>query len=267
MPDPNRDPIRYQEHAPGPALAALVRCYWTVNGVAPQERRPNRVMPDGCMDVIFDLRPQSERRVYVVGAMLESAVFQHSGTIDFLGVRFVPGAVTLFLDLEADALTARTHTGTDFWPEAGALHDALGEIPPALRLPMLEAFLVRQLNERRRDELALRAMGIIERSRGLLTVGAIRESLGVTERTLQRSFNYAVGLTPKQAIRVARFRHAVALLAGREPPSLARLSVLTGYVDQPHFTRDFHALAGLTPGAYAAERLVGFVQDQDATAD
>ena len=41
-----------------------------------------------------------------------------------------------------------------------------------------------------------------------------------------------------------------------------------GYYDQSHLTRDFVALAGMTPGAYAADAVlapeVRFVQDAEA---
>jgi AraC-like DNA-binding protein len=47
--------------------------------------------------------------------------------------------------------------------------------------------------------------------------------------------------------------------------SLADVATESGYYDQSHLTRDFAALAGMTPGAYAAEAEsvpeVRFVQD------
>jgi len=50
--------ITYAEHAPGVGLADAVRCYWTIRGEpdASDPERINRILPDNCIDVIFDLQ-------------------------------------------------------------------------------------------------------------------------------------------------------------------------------------------------------------------
>jgi hypothetical protein len=75
--------ITYREIAPSPALAGLVRCYWQIRS-ADEIGRPvrNRVLPDGCADIIVNFgrpllaadavsRKPAEARVtpFVVGAM------------------------------------------------------------------------------------------------------------------------------------------------------------------------------------------------------
>jgi AraC-like DNA-binding protein len=59
-----------------------------------------------------------------------------------------------------------------------------------------------------------------------------------------------VGVAPKLACRVARFRAAVSLLHDRPRTDLSAVAFDAGYADQPHLTREFRALAGMTPGAY-----------------
>jgi AraC-like DNA-binding protein len=52
---------------------------------------------------------------------------------------------------------------------------------------------------------------------------------------------------------VLRFERAVGLMrSGRE---LADVAYSCGYYDQPHFNRDFRALAGTTPSDYLARAL------------
>lgn len=48
--------------------------------------------------------------------------------------------------------------------------------------------------------------------------------------------------------RISRFQVAVETLADSASPSLAELAADTGYSDQAHMTREFRALADLTPG-------------------
>jgi transcriptional regulator GlxA family with amidase domain len=81
-------------------------------------------------------------------------------------------------------------------------------------------------------------------------------------------FRRQFGITPKAYARLLRFGHATALLT--ETPtmrSLAEVATDAGYYDQSHLTRDFAALAGLTPGTYAADAEsvpeVRFVQDPE----
>jgi AraC-like DNA-binding protein len=268
--------LTYREHTPAPALAALVRCYWTVRGVTPSADLPlNRVLPDGCLDVIFDLadNPDADQpageRAYVVGAMLEAEVFRHAGAMDMVGVRFAPGAAPLFLRTPAHELTATVATASAIWSDAPDVLAQLRETPALSdRLRLLDEYLLARLDAQDKAGLALRGMNAIERSRGLISLTALRAELATGERTLQRRFEDWVGLTPKQALRIARFRHALSLLFAKPRHTLARIAAICGYSDQAHLTNEFQALARITPRAYAQERgLVGFLQDAATEAD
>jgi AraC-like DNA-binding protein len=213
------------------------------------------------MDVILDFRAAAHRSAFVVGAMPTAEVFPQMGTLDMIGVRFVPGASIAFLDVHARHLSARVIPAFDLLPGAADLIERLRHAYPDERRAHLEAFLLDRLRRRAPLEPARVAMAAIERSAGALDVRTLTRSLGLTERTLQRSFDRAVGLSPKQAIRIARFRSVVgALESGKR--SLSELAYDCGYADQAHLTRDFTALSGLSPRRFLEERrLVGFVQD------
>lgn len=74
------------------------------------------------------------------------------------------------------------------------------------------------------------------------------------ERTLPRLFRtYVVGVSPKWVIQSYGFHEALArLVAGAFDG--AALAQEPGYFDQAHFIRDFRALVGCTPAAYARRR-------------
>lgn len=84
--------------------------------------------------------------------------------------------------------------------------------------------------------------------------GRAKAAVGVTTRHLERLFADAVGLTPKVACRIGRFRSALRML--RRTPSIpwSRLAYAAGYHDRPHLIREFKAFAGLRPEALRAER-------------
>ena len=81
-------------------------------------------------------------------------------------------------------------------------------------------------------------------------------------------FRRQLGITPKAYARLLRFGHASTLFMEASPRrSLADVATTAGYYDQSHLTRDFTALAGMTPGTYAADAEsvpeVRFVQDPE----
>ena len=57
-------------------------------------------------------------------------------------------------------------------------------------------------------------------------------------------------MAPKAFSRLLRFERAAALLARGTPP--AEVSTACGFFDQPHLNREFRALAGRAPAAFAA---------------
>jgi AraC-like DNA-binding protein len=76
---------------------------------------------------------------------------------------------------------------------------------------------------------------------------ALCDLAALSPRTLQRRMRAALGCTPKQLQRLARFQRASLALALDPAADLADLAYALGYADQPHFTREFSAFAGLSP--------------------
>ncbi|WP_378729946.1 helix-turn-helix domain-containing protein [Nocardia brasiliensis] len=90
-------------------------------------------------------------------------------------------------------------------------------------------------------------------SRGQVRIGELAESLGWSHKRLWARFESQIGLTPKRAAMLVRFRHAVdGLLAGRPAADVA---VDCGYTDQAHLCRDVSIFADHTPGALTAHYL------------
>jgi transcriptional regulator GlxA family with amidase domain len=84
-------------------------------------------------------------------------------------------------------------------------------------------------------------------------VAALAAGTGWSRRHLLTRFRAQVGLGPKAAGRVLRFRRAADLLAAGPAGTLADLAVACGYADHAHLDREFRALAGCTPTTYLAE--------------
>ena len=76
----------------------------------------------------------------------------------------------------------------------------------------------------------------------------------MSERTLQRLFRRYVGVGPKWVLQRARLHDAVDRIDAGRVTDLASLALELGWFDQAHFTRDFTALVGQSPAAYAGRK-------------
>ena len=228
---------------------------------------PALVLPTGSTDVFFNfgeladppgassdtsLTPHS----YVAGPIRRAFNAKLARNMDLVGVRFKPGASALFLHTAVDELVAsEVDVHAVLGSEGIEVESCLSDPGTGQRLAHLERFLVRRLERSNGpDADVVRAVSLIERSRGHLTMRSLREELGIRERRLQRKFKDHVGLTPKGYTRIVRLRRLVTLLDRRPEADFLELVHGEGFYDQAHLIREFKAGTGLTPGAYARSR-------------
>jgi len=253
------------EGAPSARLAPWVACVWTMDG-AGELARQHRVLPDGCVDVIAD---RLTGQTYVVGAMTTAIVVPLVPRASLCGIRFLPGAALSFLDTPIHELTdRRVSLGGLRGSRSIDLADALlGRPSPIVLDDLVTRLGGRVAMPRHSERLATSAISLLRRSRGRGSIRDVGAALGVGERRLERAFDQCVGLNPKAFARMLRFRRALRSMGSHDAPALAAVALDAGYADQAHFAREFKALAGITPSAYAVERRVGFVQDEGCVAD
>ncbi|MFC9993928.1 helix-turn-helix domain-containing protein [Nocardia sp. NPDC127526] len=90
-------------------------------------------------------------------------------------------------------------------------------------------------------------------SGGQVKIGGLAESLGWSHKRLWARFESQIGLTPKRAAMLVRFRSAVdGLLADRPAAAVA---MDCGYTDQAHLCRDVSIFTGRTPGSLTTHYL------------
>jgi AraC-like DNA-binding protein len=251
-------------YPPPPALADLVRCVWTLEGVpAPV---PQRVLPDGCVEIVYNLGSPLRRlgedgglqaiqpRAQVIGPTTRHVRLLGGGPVSVVGARLRPGAAPAFV---ASGLGELRDGYAELVSAAPALDRALLDQlavagDGATRAALLFAALASSARRERLDPAALAAADEVERRGGLLAVGGAARRLGLSARTLERRFLRAVGVGVKRLSRLVRLQSVLAASAGR--PRLATM-LAAGYFDQSHFLRDFRELAGTSPSRFfAAER-------------
>jgi AraC-like DNA-binding protein len=242
----------YVEHAPPPALAPFVECFWT-RGPQPEDAEPARILPDGCVDVIVDLAGRG--RAFVVGPMTRALLVPRAGEHDFVAARLRPGAAPAFFAAALDEWRDLQVELADAWHGGGAVADALAGAPDGgTRLAALARELAARIaRSPARATLATRAVALARAVRGAdaeLSVAALAAALGLTRQHLARTLQAGAGLAPKTLQRIARMQRALELLQASPALGLARIALDAGYADQSHLTGELKALTGRTPGEW-----------------
>lgn len=123
------------------------------------------------------------------------------------------------------------------------------------RFDLLEAFLRRRLAaEFTPSGPVTRAWQRLQETDGAVRVGALAREVGWSRRHLSAEFGAQIGLPPKRAARLLRFR-ALLRDVERVPAGWADAALAHGYYDQPHLDREFRAFTGVTPSAWMARRV------------
>ena len=191
--------------------------------------------------------PSAAEDLVVLGLLLAllEAVGLHDVEAEIEGQRVFPDASELVLQ----RLSQRARTGTWFvrWrPPAPA--PALAE--PAARLRPTHANVPANLCAALPwPEIAHRCASVVlDDLMQRRTVGDVAHNIGTSARSLQRALAVA-GLSYSSVLAEARLRAAGWWLLESTLP-IAQVGFLSGYADQPHFTRDFSRRIGLAPGRY-----------------
>lgn len=233
--------MEYQEHPPSAQLAAWVACTWERcdGGGAPV-----RVVPDGCVDIIWTRGAGTT----VVGANTTAFLVALPAGTHVVGVRLRPGAAPPLIGVDGAALRdARVPLHALWGDEGRRLAQRLDEAAdPGAAL--LAALAPRATAAGAPDALVQAAVALLHDS--ARPVGELARELCVSERQLRRRVAAAVGYGPKRLARVLRLGRALAAARGGE--ELARVAADAGYADQSHLAGDCRELAGVPPSALLA---------------
>ncbi len=187
---------------------------------------------------------------FVAGLYDSPVVVGDDGRQAGVQTNLTPLGAGMLLGLPMRELTGQTVALDDVLQDE--LSEQLGELGdwPA-RFAALDGFLLRRLREPRlpRPDVAY-AWSRLNAASGRVPIAELCRELGCSARHLSARFGEEIGMTPKAFSRLLRFERAAALLTDGAPP--AEVSAICGFSDQPHLNREFRALAGRAPAAFAA---------------
>jgi AraC-like DNA-binding protein len=238
----------YRELPAPPGLAPWVACAWELR--AGPDGHVHRVLPDGCMDVVWDERDG----LRAVGPNLTAFLARMAPGAAAVGVRMRPGGAPPVFGVTGEALRDATVPAEDLWgDDARRLAERLHRAPPgADRAHRLLGWLgVRALGSPRPDPLVA---AVARRVAGdpRATVAGMADDAGIGARHLRRRVAREVGYGPRRLARVLRLQRAVALAHAAPGAGLADLAARAGYADQAHLSHECRDLAGLPPSRLLA---------------
>ena len=235
----------YREVPAPPGLAPWVACVWELR--AGPDGHVHRVLPDGCMDLLWD----DASGLHAVGPNLTAFLAGVAPGAAVTGVRMRPGGAPPLFDVPAEALREATVPAQDLWgDDARRLTARLeGDRGPADRAQRMLGWLgARARRAPRPDPL------VAEVARRLAgdpraTVGRMADDAGIGARQLRRRVVAQVGYGPRRLARVLRLQRTVALAAAEPDAGLSELAFRAGFADQAHLSHECRDLAGLPPSA------------------
>ena len=266
--------MHFSQHAAPPPLAHWAKSIWCARGTRTEFDAPEPIVPDGCVEIIFNLAdPFADHRGLqpldlIAGQMTGPVTAVATGDVDLIGVRLRPGRAGAALRTPMWELRDRLIAASSAIGGAAQLVEELRELPRPHRLDHLCATLSRRFDGRRVPATGAidHALAAIELHRGNVAIDDVAREVGITRRHLERRFKDEVGLGAKHMARIRRVHAALDLM--REQPLLsgADISAWCGYSDQAHLIRECKALTGRTPARLTtSERsLAGLMREAGA---
>jgi AraC-like DNA-binding protein len=237
----------YLEYSPSPRLNPFVASYWSLQVSEIKEPENYRVLPDGCIDLLFDniSRPSG----VIVGSMTKSVSVTLQPNANYFGVRFRPGGASSFLNISLKEIADTQLKLEDVWRNAySEFSDVMDNKQVKRQIETVENLLEKQLsNNAIGNRKVQAAITLLNAHDGNYPVNMLSKTLEISRQHLNRIFTEAVGLNLKMFSRIVRLQ--AALKCARRAPvnDWALFALENGYYDQAHFISDFKDLTGVTP--------------------
>jgi AraC-like DNA-binding protein len=240
----------HARYHPSPDLEPFLEHLWSVAWDCPPDR-PARVetLPHPTVHLIFENGVGG--RIGGVARGKFSTLLQGQGRI--IAAKFRPGGFFPFVRCPVSQFSGKILDVGEYWGREGAAvtKAVLAEPDDDARHRLVEEFL---RNRQPVIDDAARRTGLmaeaIATDRSLTSVEELCRRNDLNVRALQRLFARYIGVNPKWVIQRYRLHEAAEQLA-RRPGNQAVLAAELGYADQAHFVRDFKAVVGISPAAYA----------------
>lgn len=254
----------YSEISPSLHLSEFVKCFWSIEDSADTGGDSEPVVPDGCLEIVFNLADRFERIhgadnietqpvTIVAGQMRRSVLIRPTGLISLFGIRFHHAGAFPFFKFSLSELIDRIEDIDSIWGADGReIEERICQAETfAERVAIIETiFTALLISSKKVDSSIIEVAQLIVRLNGAIPVRRVAKLIGVSERRLEREFKQKIGLSPKRFSRIIRFQKLLKSLEGSGSQGLLDKALAFGYYDQAHMVHEFKEFAGKSPTTF-----------------
>ena len=258
----------YQVYTPSRELQPFIKCFWSLDDKKQDEPVRQRVLPDGCMEMIFHYRDPYRQyfedgssiiqpRSFVFGQITKYIEIAPTGSSGIISARFLPEGLCPFINMPVIALENKAVPFAEIFADGTALEEQIIKANNNKeRIKLIESFLLSKLIEPTTiDAITRSCVEVIFQSQGQIGVVELAGKMKINRRNMERKFITVIGMSPKQLARVARLQSTLKMLDQKKFASLTSLAYENGYYDQAHFIKDFKDFTGMSPKSFYADNL------------
>lgn len=221
----------------------MIDAVWETTSPAAGADGEVRVLPDGCVDLVW----HGDRLVVAGPDRVARMATVRPGDAS-CGIRFRPGSARAMFGLPGEALAggsipAAQVIGPD---ETERLTAVLVAATQCARPDLLRRWAGRRLELGAARDPAVAHVSDLLTADPTLRVADLAERIGYSDRQLRRRVQAEVGYGPKLLARILRLQRTLALSRADRSLSLADAALAGGYVDQAHLGHECSALGGAT---------------------
>ena len=215
---------------------------------------PYRAVPDGCIDILFEITNSGDITGYACGTCLSYKEIDSRPAGEIFGVRFMPGIQPAIISARMKELVenrvelSKCLQGDGEWIKL--IKDSEFEDRVEIFLGAYEKARKAEKKPYGKSEIVQSIKNLVYASDGQMKINDIAERTGYTERYINKIFQEEMGFSPKLFCKIIQFQRAIELLNYGKPENMTEAAVYLGYYDQPQFIRDFSKFAGMTPRRY-----------------
>lgn len=244
----------YCEITPCKPLLPFIRCFWGTSGsgiLSEKGASPDLVIPDTCMDIIFHINGEQKRCEGFLCAIDEGSYrgrgYEEKGEV--FAVRFYAWSAVLFAERDFSGTKNRAFAVEEFFSRLKS------ELEPQLietaalseRVAAAEKALLKTLCPDRINADLANAVYYMLKTNGKAKVSEICAYTAVSERQLERVFNYSMGVSAKAFSLLLRYQLLWQDIALSPQFSILDAVEKFGYTDQSHLLKDFRKRHMMTP--------------------
>ncbi|QMV43033.1 AraC family transcriptional regulator [Cohnella cholangitidis] len=243
----------YREYEPCDKLTSHIACYWTMDFHAVTGSiQPHRILPDGCVDILFDRRSLSYRNAsFVAGLMAQYEVMNLTEAQSLFGVRFYSEAARSVFKYPVSEFRGYHVYLEEFWgiDSLAMVEEILSADEVSKVIDIVERKLIKRLSldDSPSDPVLHASMQYMYTHRGTLTPSDLADKLSFSGRHIRRTFDRELGMSPKEMLSIIRFQSLLQELNGGGNTRLTDIAANFGYYDQSHFIKHFKRYYGLLP--------------------